>query len=67
MDEIYQENQRLRLRIQELEERLRKYTNSGYTDVYLTFPMMFMVIDMFLFIVWPIKLSVAVGSLPYCL
>jgi TfoX/Sxy family transcriptional regulator of competence genes len=28
MDEIYQENQRLRLRIQELEERLRKYTNS---------------------------------------
>jgi len=28
MDEIYRENQRLRLRIQELEERLRKYTNS---------------------------------------
>ena len=28
MDELYQENQHLRLRIQDLEERLRKYTNS---------------------------------------
>jgi hypothetical protein len=28
MEELYQENQRLRLRIQELEDKLRKYTNS---------------------------------------
>jgi hypothetical protein len=28
MEELYQENTRLRMRIQELEERLRKYTNS---------------------------------------